>query len=455
MNMTVGKSMRILALILGLVAMPALAADPVVLPPGITQVGLSADENATGGNNATRIGRDGAGHVHLVWVDSGRQGAATGPVYRRLTVAPDGAVTFETDPVYLADKTPGDWNAYPALAVTSDAVYVVWQGGGVAHVRRLAIGPSGYTWGPIVDTGAKSEGRDIGPAIQAFPGGGVRVVTPSGQFAVSTDGGKTWKADAVPLPAGQRVKTISLTTDPAGDTILAFSSVVTDPKEEGKAHGTGGYWQLRTIRRTAAGQWTDAQDVLGAFPGWAPPVGANDSLADWVRIAADDKGGLHLTWHGTGISHIYGNDQAYYAYRPQGGTWQEPVPLVRRDDAAGIRFSFAPSLTLDGEEAIATVFYDIYDGDRWAGFDADLVAFKNGARVGPVLPLSHFVRQSIADKRPAAAFSTRFPSAAPTPYRAGSAVWLDAVETFIPMGVPGAPKSIVYHRVDIGSLLHP
>ncbi len=442
------------AFVLGLAAHAGQAAEPVQLPPGYTLVGLSADENATAGNNATRIARDAAGHVHMVWVDSGRQGAPTGPVYRRLTVAADGATTFDTDPIYVADKTPGDWNAYPALATTGDAVYLVWQGGGTARVRKVSLGPSGYTFGPPIDTGARSDGRDVGPSIQA-DASGVRVVTPSGQFALSTDGGQTWKAEPVPLPTGQRMKTASLAADPAGGTILAFSSVVKDPKESAKAVGSGGYWQLRTIRRTPDGQWTDAQDVLGKFPGWAEPQGDNDSLADWVRVGADAAGGLHLVWHGTGISHIYGNDQAYYAYREPKGTWKEPIPTIRQDSARGIKFSFAPSLTLDGEQVLATVFYDIYDGDRWAGFDADLVPFLRGTPNGKPLPLTHFVRASINEKKPALALSTRFPSAAPTLYRAEGKVWLDTIETFIPMGVPGAPKSIVYHRFDATALLRP
>ena len=438
----------------GLGTSVARAADPVSLPPGFVQVGLSTDENATAGNNATRIARDSAGHVHMVWVDSGRPGAPTGPVYRRLTVAPDGTATFDTDPIYIADKTPGDWNAYPALAIAGDAVYLVWQGGGTARMRKVTAGPAGYSFGPVVDTGAKSEGRDVGPSILA-DAGGVRIVTPTGQIAISTDGGQSWKTEAVPLPPEQHMKTASLAADPAGGTILAFSSVVKEVKESAKAVGSGGYWQLRTIRRTPEGQWADAQDVLDKFPGWGAPQGENDSLADWVRVGSDSAGGLHLLWHGTGISRIYGNDQAYYAYREPKGAWQAPIPLIAQDAVRGIAFSFAPSMTLDGEKIVATVFYDIYDGKRWAGFDADLIPFLRGVADGKPVPLTHFVRASIDEKKPAMALSTRFPSAALAPYRADGKVWLDAVETFIPMGVPDSPKVIVYHRIDATGLLRP
>jgi hypothetical protein len=426
-----------------------------VLPAGFTQAGVSGDENATAGNNATRIGRDNAGHVHMVWVDSGRTGGGTGPVYRRAVVADDGSVQFETPPTYVADGTPSEWNAYPALAIAGDVIHVVWQGGGTAHTRRLVLGSSGYVWGPVRDTGAKSEGRDVGPAILA-DANTVRIVTPSGIFAISTDGGQTWKAEAVPVPPGQHMKTASLAADPAGGTIVAFSSVVRDTKDTAKNEGSGGYWQLRTIRRRPDGSWTDARDALAAFPAWGEPAGDKDALADWIRIGTDSAGGTHLLWHGTGISHIYGNDQASYAYRTKNGDWSEPMPLVRRDDARGIKFSFAPSLSIDGEQAIAAVFYDVFDGNRWGGFDADLIPLRHGAADSQPQPLTHFIRASIDERTPAFALSDRFPAVAPVPFKAKDGrVWLDVLETLIPMGVADSPKLIVYHRVEVTKMLKP
>ena len=49
-----------------------------VLPTGMTPIGSSSDENATGGNNAARIVRDPAGHVHLLWVTAAVQVDAPG-----------------------------------------------------------------------------------------------------------------------------------------------------------------------------------------------------------------------------------------------------------------------------------------------------------------------------------------------------------------------------------------
>jgi len=120
----------------------------IVLPFGITPAGVSGDENATGGNNAARIARDSAGHVHMMWVDSGRPGGHAGPVYRRAAMTYDGAVRFETGPIYVAEGSVEDWNAYPALAVAGQNLQLVWQGAGTAHTRRLSFGTRGWVFGP-------------------------------------------------------------------------------------------------------------------------------------------------------------------------------------------------------------------------------------------------------------------------------------------------------------------
>ena len=75
-----------------------------VLPTGMTPVGTSGDENATGGNNAARIVRDPAGHVHMIWADSGGPSGRTGPMYRRAVRGGRGTVRLETLPINVADK---------------------------------------------------------------------------------------------------------------------------------------------------------------------------------------------------------------------------------------------------------------------------------------------------------------------------------------------------------------
>jgi hypothetical protein len=267
-----------------------------VLPNGMTPVGVSGDENATGGNNAARIARDAGGRVHIIWQDGGRPGGGTGPVYRRASVGPDGIVHFDTDPIYVAKPGPSEWNGYPALAVSGNDVQLVWQGGGTARTRRVSLGPSGWVMGPISDTGAKSEGRDVGDSIAFDRKGGLHIATPAGIYAYSGDGGKVWKTEAIPLPPNEKIKTQSVTVDPGGTVHIAFTALVARSDPAGVK--LGGYWQLRTIDRTADGKWINPTDVLASAPGWQELVGPGDMLADWVRIAADNQGGLHMARYG-------------------------------------------------------------------------------------------------------------------------------------------------------------
>ena len=424
----------------------------IILPAGMTPVGVSGDENATAGNNAAHVVRDSIGRVHMIWADSGRPSGRTGPVYRRAIVNAKGVVQFETEPVYVAEDTPGDWNSYPALAAAGDTVQLIWQGGGTARTRRLTSGPSGWTLGPIRDTGAISGGRDVGPAVAIDGSGGVHIVTPDGIYAWSRDRGQTWQTETIPLPAGQHIKTESIAADPSGAVHIAFSSVVMRP--DPPAGKLGGYWQLRTITRSANGTWVNPIDALAGVPGWSEPHGTDDVLADWVRIAADRQGGLHLTWHGTVNSRKFSNDAAFYAYRGPGGSWQKPVQLIPQDAARGIKFSFAPSLALEGGRALPLAFYDVYDGPNWTGFDSSLAVFRDGRLERALIPVTQFVRAAIEARRPETALSSRFPAAAPAIWHSPDGrLWLDVLEMLKTDFEPRGPNLIVYHRLDVTQFL--
>jgi hypothetical protein len=421
----------------------------LVLPHGLTPVGTSGDENASGGNNAVRIVHDDSGHIHMIWVDSGGPSGRTGPVYRRAALAASGAVTLETPPIYVADITPGDWNAYPSLALDGASVQLAWQGGGTVHTRRLSPDATGFAMGPVVDTKAKGNGRDIGPAIAADQRG-LHIVTPDGLYTFSGNGGTSWTTATIPLPPGHKIKTISLAPNGKGDVDIGFSSVTPQPKDK----SIGGWWQFRTLRRTADGQWIDPVEVLAGKPGWSQPPAGEDALVDWVRLAADGQGGLHAAWHGTAISHKYGNDSSFYAWRDPSGTWHEPVRLIAPDPAGYTRFSFAPSIALDGEKAMALSFYDVYAGTNWIGFDSAAGVLRDGTMAKPGTPISQFVASALAAGKQDNALSTRFPAAAPTLWHAPDGhVWLDMLETLIPSAPGFEGKIIVYHRVDVTSAL--
>jgi hypothetical protein len=419
-----------------------------ILPNGMTPVGVSGDENATGGNNGMHIVRDPTGRVHMIWQDGGREGGRTGAVYRRASIASDGNVKFETGPIYVADDGPSDWNAYPSLTLVGNSVQLVWQGGGTARTRRVSPGAGGWTLGPIINTGAKSEGRDVGAVIAADSKGGLHIVTPNGIYAVSTDEGRSWKTEAVPLPPGASVKTSSLAADLAGVVHIAFTAPIARPDPPGAK--LGGYWQLRTVDRTSDGKWVKATDVLALMPGWAEPKGPDDLLADWSRIAADAQGGLHLTWHGTVFTHKFANDAAFYAYKKPGGAWQKPVLLVPQEAARGVKFSYAPSLTLDGDRALVLSFYDVYAEGKQLGFDSRLAFLRNGVPEQPSIPVSQFVSAAVAAKRPETAMGSRFPNAAPSIFRAADGrAMLDILELYQSPFEPGGANLVVYHRLDL------
>lgn len=422
-----------------------------VLPAGMTPVGVSGDENATAGNNAVHIARDATGRVHMIWQDGGRDGGRTGAVYRRAAVGADGKVRFETGPIYVADDSPSDWNAYPALAVSGRNVQLAWQGGGTVRTRRVSFGPDGWVMGPIANTGATSEGRDVGPAIAFGDRGGLHIVTPAGIYAFSGDDGKSWKTEEIPLPPGERVKTQSLAVDPAGVVHVAFSAPVA--RDNPKSGEPGGYWQLRAIDRTPDGRWINAADLLGNIPGWMEPKpGTGDALADWARIAADRQGGLHLTWHGTLYSRKYANDSSFYAYKKAGGSWSTPVRLV--PPAPGIRFSYAPSLALDGDRALALTFYEIVAGSDSPGFDARLIPLRSGRVDGPPVQVTQFAQAAIAAKQPQTAMGSRFPGAALNVWRTPDGrVGLDVLELLQSPFEPGGANLVVYQRLDLTAAL--
>jgi hypothetical protein len=409
---------------------------------------LSADENATAGNNAAHIVRDASGRVHMVWVDSGRPGGMTGAVYRRAVVGDDGGVRFETGPIELAGPTLGEWNAYPGLAVGGGVIHFVWQAGGTAHYRTTWPAPDGWRWSGVVDTHAPSGGRDVGPAVVA-DGGLVHVVTPDGFYAVSRDG--SWTVERLPVPEGTRVKTASVAVEPGGGVLVAMSLMVRAPESLDGVRGSGGYWGLRVARRAPDGRWSALEDPLAGLAAWAvPETDREDVLVDWTRIAVDGDGGVHLTFHGTGVSRVYANDRSYYLWHPAGGVWGRPISLREPDRAAGFGFSYAPSLALMQDRALPVTFYDVFSGGRDMGFDAVVAPFRLGKRTAESMPVSRFVEDAIGAGEPADALSNRFPAVGPAVYRAADGrMWLDVLETLVPTGVGGVPKLLVYRRMDV------
>jgi hypothetical protein len=422
-----------------------------VLPHGMTPVGASGGGNALAGNNTTHIVRDATGSLHMVWYDSWR-GVGEGAQYRRARIGPDGAVTFET-PVIPLGQHAGTWSAMPTVAAVGNTVHFAWQAEGTLRYRSLSLDGSNWRWSDEIDTKVSSPGRDTGPSI-AVDETSVHILTPAAIYTTSSDGGRTWASEPVNFGDDQHVKTVSLTLDNAGRPLAAASSVVISPKDYSEEQGHGGYWTIRLARRVGPGQWERIPGPVDGRPEWGPPTQPNqDVLSDWVRVMSNRAGGIHVTWHGTAVSRIYGNDRAYYAWRPRDGAWRAPVLLADADPGRGFGFSYAPGLTLDGDRALALVFQNMVAGHQQRGFDAELVLFRDGSALAPPLPVTSFARDSIVMGEPENALSAWFPSAAPTLERgADGRVWADILLSLAPTGVT-APNLIVLDRVELTAWL--
>jgi hypothetical protein len=419
-----------------------------VLPHGMIPVAMSGKVDATAGNNATHIARDPSGYVHMVWTDSWRQGARDGAMYRRARVLPDGTAQFETGILDLGQH-PSDWTAMPALAVAGDTVHFAWQSSGTVRYRSLTRDGDAWRWSDEADTQAPSPGRDTGPSIAA-DANAVHILTPAGIYTSSRDGGLTWATEPVPFGTDQHVKTVSLALDSEGRPLAAASSVVLSQRPLSADQGHGGYWTIRLARRTAPGTWERLPGPVDGRPEWAAPDQPNqDVLTDWVRVLEDRAGAIHVTWHGTAVSRIFGNDRAYYAWRAPDGTWRAPIPLRDPDPDRGIGWSYAPSLTLDEDRALALSFYAMHVGRQDRGYDSDLRLFRDGRSLVPALPVTRFAEDSIVTGEPENALSAWFPGAAPSLFRGPDGkVWADILVALVPTGV-AAPALIVWERLDL------
>jgi hypothetical protein len=383
----------------------------------------------------------------MVWYDSYRLTAHQGAQYRRARVLPDGSVRFETEVMPLGEHG-GTWSALPTLAVAGNTVHFAWQAEGTIRYRSLTQDGTSWRWSDEIDTKVPGPGRDTGPSIAA-DANAVHILSPAGIYTTSSDGGRTWTTEPVPFGTDQHVKTVSLALDSAGFPLAAVSSVIASPPMS-EDRGHGGYWTIRLMRRVAPGKWEKVPGPVDGRPEWAAPKDPNeDVLCDWVRVLEDRDGGIHVTWHGTAVSRIYGNDRAYYAWRSPEGEWHAPISLRDPDPSRGYGWSYAPGLILDGDRALTLAFHVMQAGWHEPGFDSDLRLFLDGRSMADALPVTRFAENSVVSGQPENALSSWFPGAAPSVVRtADGRVWADVLVSLSPTGIP-APAVIVWDRVEL------
>ena len=438
------------------------AAYVYVFPFGQTPAGISRDTHATVGNHSPKVVRDGSGAVHVVWLDAERPGVGPRVMYRRGIQDPStGGLRWETEPLRVSDGRSEIWNSYPAIEGSDRAVHFAWYGGRTTRYRRLVRTAEGWSFEPIRDTGASGHIHDNGPDIATRGDDEIHIVTPSGAYALSRDGGVRWTLDQVPpLPRG-RIKMPALAVDRQGNAHVAFTGQVRSAPSFSLARPNGGYWELRYVRRRAGGGWVDAQDVLAALPEWRDHGAERDILADFVDIAMDGRGHIHLGWHGTVNTYIFGQDEAFYVRRPaRNGSWG-PIdavqPLHPIDPAASRFVSYTPSLCVDDEAdlVLAVVFFatDRHLFSQSQLFDSAVRVVRGGRVEGPPIPLSTLSGLGRASGS-REALSTWFPSAGPRLFRpANGRAWLDVLHTVVTPAHHNSPYYIVYQRREVTSLL--
>jgi len=117
-----------------------------------------------------------------------------------------------------------------------------WLANYFGRKRLLLISISGFTIGAICGLTAalamtrlmKSLLFEVSPAdpvtYVAASAGLIHIATPGAFDAVSRDGGATWKTEQIPLPNGQRSKSVSVALDRSRNAHFAMSAVVYGPR---------------------------------------------------------------------------------------------------------------------------------------------------------------------------------------------------------------------------------
>ena len=432
-----------------------------VFPFGQAPVGVSRIERATGGNNAPKIARDAEGKVHMVWLDAGRPGTEPRVLYRRASTDPQtGAVTWETDPLMVSTRTTVSQGPFPALRISKGAVHIAWAGPNEStKYRRLVRTGTGWTPEAIRDTRAPGGQWDKGPGLDVRGDDEIHVISPSGRYAFSKDGGTFWSRDALPRPPAGSIKGPALAVDALGNSHVVYTVKVRSPASWSSGRPNRAYWELRYARRAPDGTWAEGLNVLAGQPGWAEPTNDDDVLADWPDIAVDGAGNVHVGWHGTANTHIYGRDEAFYARRPATGpgawgAWEAPQLLFARPAGSRGHYSFAPSLSVDtdGDVAFALTFADLTQ-NLDLKMDSMARMLRGGRLQGAPVALSTRAAAALAQGRPEAALAAWFPMAAPRLYVAAPGrVWLDVLQNLVPHS-DNADSYIVYQRVDVSALV--
>jgi hypothetical protein len=409
----------------------------VVLPHGMTPVAN------TGYFSTPHIVRDADGLIHMVWTDAWRAGAREGAMYRRGIELPGGTVRFDTD-IQDLGVNRGNWTAMPALAAFGHTIHFAWQADASIRYRSLTRDRGNWHWSDEVDTKAAALSRELGPAIAA-DADTVSILSADGHYLASRDGGHGWTTETVPFAADARLGTVSLTSDASGRLLAAAGALANDP---GTTTGVGR--TLRLARRIGTGPW---QALAGPIDGRAECTAQSgpqaDAICDAFRVLEDPSGTMHA---GFLAAPAGGSDlpvQAYYAWRPSGGDWRPPMPLLLPYPLHGPVWATTVDLALEQDATVLLVGFELHNGWRYRGNDAQLELFRDGILRAPPLPVTSFIRDAMTRSEPAAALSAVALSLAPTLLHTPDGhIWADVLMILKPSAA-AAPGVVVWQRLDL------
>ncbi len=349
-----------------------------VYPHGWQVLGWSADLHTFEPNAARHVLHDRNGRVHVIYSDGQQVWYRLGrPEGERVAWQAAVCVGEGARPAHAADLRVRGQTL--ALVEGKDGVVDVqcawsstWPDPGAIWTRRLAVdAKGGVAPGPLVNAniagaagtqGAASRPRRRGFHVPAFTlmsiaadsSGGLHLIAhghDSLVYAFSRDGehwsrGATWQ-----------------TTETASGEYRYASMAVDSHDRVHAIWQTMGYrnrWQwwvgLYTVRDPKTGQWSKPVNVLDGNPEWqAPDRRAGQVLFAYPNMVIDDRDNVHIAWHGTARSHIFGQDDVFYLMRPHDamndswGAWTGYAVLHQRDHFQNGQgedgdFSWVPSL---------------------------------------------------------------------------------------------------------------
>lgn len=449
-----------------------IASNVFVFRYGETPVGVTKDDRATAGNHSAKVVRTADGAIHVCWLDSDRPDApGTGHqvMYRRAAQDQDtGEITWAGPAERISSGLGENNRSHCGAAAGDNSVHFTWFEG-TNRYRRLVFSGS-WNWESTVDLGTTGSMPDNGPDICATGDDEVYIATVGGDMTYfwSTNGGTSFSSSAIPYPPSGGAKGPSLGVDSQDNAHVSYTRTVRGSKF-GSWHEdepNGGYWEIWYLMRTpgAGGSWSAGENVLADFVDWqdahtrfdpGDPEYDWDVLADWIDIDVDASDNIHIAWHGSINTHIFGNDESFYVRKPATGPgtwvadWEQWVELHPQNPPLNHYFSWCPTLCTDAlsDLAVCILFYNTQAVDGTdALYQSAFRAVRGGVLEGASVDLS---LAASAD------MSTWFSSTGHNVYKhPNGRAWLDVLQTEVPLSKQ-SPYIVTLQRHEVTDLLYP